>query len=105
MNLNTHVTLPGRAPSEEWTQRRRWVPRLRQDAECGAAESPRCARSIRTGRRHGFDATRDRHDRGTGVAGWGAALAGESMAWPSMGTAVPLAAAAASLTNFAAGYT
>ncbi|MFZ1770235.1 MAG: hypothetical protein WAU00_13610 [Caldilinea sp.] len=105
MNLNTHVTLPGRAPREEWTQRRHWAPGFGQMWNAARLNLPDALDPFE----RGVVTVSMRQGIGmivvlgllAGVLPWLANL------WLglSMGTAAPLAAAAASLTNFAAGYT
>ncbi|MBE2238642.1 MAG: hypothetical protein IAE81_12695 [Caldilineaceae bacterium] len=104
MNSNTHVTLPGRAPREEWTQRRHWTPGFSQMWNAARLNLPDALDPFERG-----VATVSMR-QGIGMIFALGLLAGVlpllANLWLgfSMGTAMPLAAVASSLTNFAAGY-
>jgi hypothetical protein len=104
MSLHTNVALPGRAPREEWTQRGYWLPGLNQmwsAARLNLADAldPSARGAITVSMRQGI-----------GMIVVLGLLAGIptflANLWLglSMGAAVPLATAAASLADLAAGY-
>lgn len=104
MSLHTHVVMPGRASREEWTQRRYWLPDISQmwnAARLNLADAldPFERGAITVSMRQGI-----------GLIVLLGLLAGVptllANLWLGlrMGTALPLAAAAVSLAELAAGY-
>ncbi len=104
MSLHTHVTLPGRAPREEWTQRRYWLPSFDQmwnAARLNLADAldPFERGSITVSMRQGLGMIVV-----LGLVAGTLQLLTNLWLGLSMGAAVPLAVAASSLADFAAGY-
>lgn len=105
MSLHTHVVLPGRAPREEWTQRRYWLPDVNQmlnAARLNLADAfdPFERGAITVSMRQGIGLIAV-----LGLLAGVPTLLANLWLGLSMGAAVPLAATAASLANLAAGYT
>lgn len=104
MSLHTHVTIPGRAPREEWTQRRYWLPDFNQMWNAARlnltdALDPFERGTITVSMRQGIGMIV--------VLGLAAGfLPLLATLWMSVriGAAAPLASAAAALADFAAGY-
>lgn len=104
MSLHTHVVLPGRAPREEWTQRRYWLPDVNQmwnAARLNLADAfdPFERGAITVSMRQGIGLIVV-----LGLLAGVPTLLANLWLGLSMGAAVPLAAAAASLADLAAGY-
>ncbi|HHY54807.1 MAG TPA: hypothetical protein GYA08_05165 [Chloroflexi bacterium] len=104
MSLHTHVVLPGRAPREEWTQRRYWLPTVSQmwnAARLNLADAfdPFERGMMTTSMRQGIGMIVV-----LGLAAGVPTLLANLWLGLRTGAAVPLAAVAASLTNLAAGY-
>lgn len=104
MSLHTHIVMPGRAPREEWMQRRYWLPDFNQiwnAARLNLADAldPFERGAITVSMRQGIGMIVV-----LGLLAGVPTLLTNLWLGLSMGTAVPLAAAAASLTELAAGY-
>ncbi|HAJ35333.1 MAG TPA: hypothetical protein DCL15_06530 [Chloroflexi bacterium] len=104
MSLHTHIVMPGRAPREEWMQRRYWLPDFNQmwnAARLNLADAldPFERRTITVSMRQGIGLIVV-----LGLLAGIPTLLANLWLGLSMGTAVPLAAAATSLAELAAGY-
>lgn len=104
MSLHTHVTLPGRAPREEWTQRAYWLPDFNQMWNAARLNLPDALDPFERG------AVTVSMRQGIGMIVVLGLAAGVmpflTNLWLGlfMGAAVPLASAASSFAEFAAGY-
>jgi hypothetical protein len=105
MSLHTNVVLPGRAPREEWTQRGYWLPGVDQIVNAARlnladALDPSARGAITVSMRQGIGMIVV-----LGLLAGVPTLLANLWLGLSMGAAVPLAAAAASLADLVAGYT
>jgi hypothetical protein len=104
MSLHTNVVLPGRAPREEWTQRGYWLPGVDQIVNAARlnladALDPSARGAITVSMRQGIGMIVV-----LGLLAGVPTLLVNLWLGLSMGAAVPLAAAAASLADLVAGY-
>jgi len=105
MSLHTYVNMPGRAPREEWLQRKYWLPRVNQmwDAarlNLGDALDPFERGEVSVSMRQGIGMIVV-----LGLIAGVLSLIAHLWLGLRMGTAVPVAITAAALSDLAAAYT